>query len=51
MTLKPMLAHNYNKNVMPPSNNDFDSLDEMGNDVYMEYIKTVEAKGKISGCN
>ena len=51
MTLKPVVAHNYNKNVMAPSNNGFDSLDEMGNDVCMEYIKIVDAKGKTSGCN
>ena len=51
MTLKPMVAHNYNKNVTAPSNNDFDSLNEMGNNMCMEYIQTFEVKGKTSGCN
>ena len=51
MTLKPMLVHNYNKNVTAPNNNNFDSLDEMGNNICMEYIQTVKEKGKTSQCN
>ena len=43
--MKPMVAHKYDKNVTAP-NNDSDNLNERRNNVCMEYIQTVEAKGK-----